>query len=196
MQHRSLPLAGIALIALLALAACQPSTPQSDRTSSDTPSTRSLSFDNGDITLKVSGQPPATITRSGDLLIDGKQVTLSAEQHALLVAYRAQLGAVGMQGLEVGKQGAALGVKAAGDALAGVISGNTEHVGEHIEAQAEKLKQEALKIRPSDSSMFRNETLDGASAEPSSMKYVSVVKCFASISAWIRSRIFCWSAGP
>ncbi len=51
-----------------------------------------------------------------------------------------------MQGLEVGKQGAALGVKAAGDALAGVISGNTDHVGEHIEAQAEKLKQEALKI--------------------------------------------------
>ncbi|MDR6674808.1 DUF2884 family protein [Xanthomonas sp. 1678] len=146
MQHRSLALAGVALTALLALAACQPSTPQSDRTTSNTPSARSLSFDNGDITLKVSGQPPATITRSGDLLIDGKQVAVSAEQHALLVAYREQLGAIGMQGLEVGKQGAALGVKAAGDALAGVISGNTEHVGEHIEAQAEKLKQEALKI--------------------------------------------------
>lgn len=146
MQHRSLALAGVALTALLALAACTPSTPQADRTTSNTPSARSLSFDNGDITLKVSGQPPATITRSGDLLIDGKQVAVSAEQHALLVAYREQLGAIGMQGLEVGKQGAALGVKAAGDALAGVISGNTEHVGEHIEAQAEKLKQEALKI--------------------------------------------------
>ncbi|MBD7920557.1 DUF2884 family protein [Xanthomonas bonasiae] len=146
MQHHSLAPAGVALIALLALAACQPSTPQSDRTTSNTPSARSLSFDNGDITLKVSGQPPATITRAGDLLIDGKPVAVSAEQHALLVSYRAQLGAVGMQGLEVGKQGAALGVKAAGDALAGVISGNTDHVGENIEVQAEKLKQEALKI--------------------------------------------------
>jgi hypothetical protein len=147
MQHRSLAPAGAALIALLALAACHPSTPQSDKTgSADSGGKHSLSFDNGDITLKVSGQPPATITRAGDLLIDGKPVAVSAEQHALLVAYREHISAVGMQGLEVGKQGAALGVKAAGDALAGVISGDTDHVAEHIEAQAEKLKQEALKI--------------------------------------------------
>ncbi|MFC6841971.1 DUF2884 family protein [Xanthomonas theicola] len=147
MQHRSLALAGIALTALSALAACQPSTPQADKTgSADSGGKHSLSLDNGDITLTVSGQPPATITRTGDLLIDGKQIAVSAEQHALLVAYREQLGAIGTQGQEVGKQGAALGVKAAGDALAGVISGNTDHVGENIEAQAEKLKQEALKI--------------------------------------------------
>jgi len=145
-MQRSLPFTGIALTALLSLAACQPSTPQADKTDAGSGGQHSLSFDNGDITLKVSGQPPATITRSGDLLIDGKQVAVNAEQHALLVKYREQISAVGTQGLEVGKQGAALGVKAAGDALAGVISGNTEHVGENIEAQADKLKQEALKI--------------------------------------------------
>jgi hypothetical protein len=145
MKNRSLPLAGIALAAVLALTACDRSAPQAD-TGGGSSDPHSLSFNNGDITLKASGHPPATITRSGDLLIDGKPVAVNAEQHALLVAYRAQLGAIGAQGLEVGKQGAALGVKAAGDALAGVFSGDTEHVGEHIEAQADKLKQEALKI--------------------------------------------------
>lgn len=144
MKHPSLPLAGIALAAMLVLTACDRSAPKTDTGGSS--DQHSLSFNNGDITLKASGHPPATITRAGDLLIDGKPVAVSAEQHALLVNYRKQIGAIGTQGLEVGKQGAALGVKAAGDALAGVFSGDTEHLGEHIEAQADKLKGEALKI--------------------------------------------------
>ncbi|MBN6148751.1 DUF2884 family protein [Xanthomonas sp. AmX2] len=143
MQPRHLPLAALAL--MLALSACQRSAPQAD---ADTTSGRGhgLTFNGGDITLHADGAPDATITRAGDLLIDGKPVAVTPAQHALVAAYREQLEAVGLQGLEIGKQGAALGVKAAGDALAGVISGDADKVGAQIEAQAEKLKHEALKI--------------------------------------------------
>ncbi|MCW0453191.1 hypothetical protein NB721_002277 [Xanthomonas sacchari] len=48
--------------------------------------------------------------------------------------------------MEVGKAGAALGVKAAGDAISGGLSGDTEHIGAQAEAQADKIKQAALKI--------------------------------------------------
>ncbi|KMM73662.1 hypothetical protein ACP93_20555 [Xanthomonas sp. NCPPB 1128] len=145
MQYRFLPLAGAALAALLSLSACQRSA-TNDRVVVDHGGAQSLTFLNGDLTLKADGQPPATITRDGKLLIDGKPVALDAEQQRLLLAYRSQIEAVGMQGVEVGKAGAALGVKAAGDAISGVLSGDTEHIGERVEAQADKIKQAALKI--------------------------------------------------
>ncbi|MBB5876037.1 DUF2884 family protein [Xanthomonas sp. 3498] len=144
MQYRSLPLAGVALAVMLSLSACERSS--NDRVVVDHGGAQSLTFLNGDLTLKADGQPPATITRDGKLLIDGKPVALDAEQQRLLLAYRSQIEAVGKQGVEVGKAGAALGVKAAGDAISGVLSGNTEHIGEHVEAQADKIKQAALKI--------------------------------------------------
>ncbi|WP_295950472.1 DUF2884 family protein [uncultured Xanthomonas sp.] len=146
MQYRSLSLAGVALAVLFSLSACQRSASSNDRVVVDHGGAQSLTFLNGDLTLKADGQPPATITRDGKLLIDGKPVALDSEQQRLLLAYRSQIEAVGKQGVEVGKAGAALGVKAAGDAISGVLSGDTEHIGAQVEAQADKIKQATLKI--------------------------------------------------
>lgn len=90
--------------------------------------------------------PKAELTPQGDLLIGGKAVPLTPEQKALSLAYRQQLMAIAQQGLEVGKQGARLGVRAASEALSGVLNGDADKVGAQVEAQAEQIKQEALKI--------------------------------------------------
>ncbi|PPU94684.1 DUF2884 domain-containing protein [Xanthomonas albilineans] len=146
MQHcSSLPMAGIVLACLLTLAACHPST-TADNTYANHHDVHSTTVLNGDIILNAAGQPPAIIGHDGSLSIDGKHVALNAEQRALLMAYRGQLETLGKQGMEVGKQGAALGIKATGEALSSVFTGNTGHIGENIEAQAEQVKQAAMHI--------------------------------------------------
>ncbi|WP_230595900.1 DUF2884 family protein [Xanthomonas albilineans] len=138
-------MAGIVLACLLTLAACHPST-TADNTYADHHDVHSTTVLNGDIILNAAGQPPAIIGHDGSLSIDGKHVALNAEQRALLMAYRGQLETLGKQGMEVGKQGAALGIKATGEALSSVFTGNTGHIGENIEAQAEQVKQAAMHI--------------------------------------------------
>ncbi|WP_434211982.1 DUF2884 family protein [[Pseudomonas] boreopolis] len=106
----------------------------------------SILFRDGSLVLDADGLPSATITASGDLLIDGKAVTLTDAQRQLALDYRSQLGAIAQQGVEIGKQGGLLGVQAAGDALKGVLSGDTNKIGEKVEAQADRIKEQALKI--------------------------------------------------
>lgn len=132
----------IALLALLPialLAACKPDT-----------STISEKVGTGlrgqDITLSASGAPKAKITTDGELVIGGGKVDTNAEQRALLLAYRKEMEGIAQQGAEIGMQGAALGGKAAKEAIKGVFSGNPDAIGEKIEAEAQKLQQEALKI--------------------------------------------------
>lgn len=88
--------------------------------------------------------PKAEISPKGDLLIDGKAVPVDAAQRALLLEHRANVVAIAEAGMAIGVRGADLGMKAAGEALKGVFTGNTDEIEKRIEAEAEKIKAEAV----------------------------------------------------
>jgi len=90
--------------------------------------------------------PPAAITPAGDLLIDGKPVAVDEAQRALLLQHRANILAMAGQGVEVGLKGAALGARAATGAVANVLGGDRKQFEAWIEAEAVKLKDQALEL--------------------------------------------------
>lgn len=94
------------------------------------------------------GEPEsdAEITPEGDLLIAGKPVEVDAAERALLVQYRRDVTEVAMAGASIGLQGADLATSAMGEAFRGVLGGDTEGMDARIEAEAEKIKVEALKL--------------------------------------------------
>lgn len=90
--------------------------------------------------------PKAEITPGGDLLIEGKPVPVDAAQRAQLLKYRGHVVAVAEAGMAIGVQGADLGMQAAGEAIKGIFSGDTDNIERRIEAEAEKIEVEAAKL--------------------------------------------------
>ena len=103
--------------------------------------TSNISVSEGASTL-----PKAEITPQGDLLIGGQPVSINEKQRALLLQHRANVTAVALAGMEIGVQGADLGMRAAGEAIKGIFNGNTGEVEKKIEAEAEKMKLSAAKL--------------------------------------------------
>lgn len=97
---------------------------------------------------KASGDPRANaeLTPQGDLLLDGKKVETTPAQHALLVQYRQQIVGVAETGMALGVQGADLGGKAIGAVFDGLLSGNPDQIEARIEAAADKLEAEAMRL--------------------------------------------------
>jgi len=70
----------------------------------------SLSFSGkdhkGDRHRRNKDLPPAEITPQGDLLVDGKPVDVDARQRQQLLAYREQVIAIALSGIDIGERGA------------------------------------------------------------------------------------------
>lgn len=92
------------------------------------------------------GKPKAEITPQGDLLIEGKAVAIDAGQRKLVQAYRAGIVSVAQAGMDIGVRGADLGMKAAGEAISGIFSGNTDDIEKRIEAEAAGIKASARQL--------------------------------------------------
>lgn len=91
--------------------------------------------------------PRAEITPQGDLLIEGAKVATTPEQQALLKQYRSNLIEVAKAGMDIGAQGADLGVKAATEALKGIFNGADEkEIEQRVEAQASSIKAAAKQL--------------------------------------------------
>ena len=87
----------------------------------------------------------AEITPQGDLLISGKKVEATPAQHALLMDYRQQIVGIAEAGMDVGAQGAELGINAAKQAMWGAFSGKSDKdVEAAIKPQTEQIKAAAL----------------------------------------------------
>lgn len=92
--------------------------------------------------------PRAEITPDGALLIDGEEVPASAEQRALVQAYRSELVGVAKAGMAVGAEGADV----AGTALTGIgqaLFGGEEGrkaYEESIKAETARIEAEAQKL--------------------------------------------------
>lgn len=104
-----------------------------------------LATENIDISDHDDGTT-AEVTPQGDLLIDGSKVEIDAAQRALLLEYRSHIAYMAGTGAAIGMQGASLATDAVGKAFASIFSGDTEQMEREIEAEAEKLAQQALKL--------------------------------------------------
>lgn len=100
----------------------------------------------GNIKISADKQPRAEITPDGRLLIAGKEVAANDVQRRHLQEYRGHVVAVAMAGMDVGLAGAKLGANAAGEALKGIFSGDSEGVEKRIKAEAAKIEAQAKRI--------------------------------------------------
>jgi len=87
-------------------------------------------------------RPKAEITPQGDFLLDGKAVTVTPAQRAMLLQYRGQIIAIADAGMTLGSKGAELAGKAVGESLGALFSGDADAIGKRVEAEADKLKAE------------------------------------------------------
>ncbi|HEY0332565.1 MAG TPA: DUF2884 family protein [Stenotrophomonas sp.] len=138
----------VLLCGALLLAACDRNHETADRTvvQDDRISGSSITFNGDTVTLHRDNLPTATITAAGDLLIDGKAVTTTAAQRQAMIGYRKELHGITMAGIEIGKEGAKLGVDAAGEAIKGIFNGDTDKIGQKVEARAEQIKAKAKEL--------------------------------------------------
>lgn len=98
-------------------------------------------------TLNADGLPAASISADGVLSIDGKPLPLTPQQQALAVQYRQQIQAIASEGMQIGLQGAQLGVGAAASALGGVLSGkDAGQIEAEVQDKAAGLKQAAAQL--------------------------------------------------
>jgi len=136
------------LAGVIALTSCGRQDAASDRTvvHDDRISGSAITFSGDTVTLRRDDLPTATITAAGDLQIDGKTVTTSDAQRRAMTGYRKELHAITMAGIEMGKEGAKLGVDAAGEAIKGIFNGDTDRIGERVEARAEQIKDKAKQL--------------------------------------------------
>ena len=94
-----------------------------------------------------SSLPHAAITPKGDLLIAGKPVSATPEQHTLLLDYRQQIVGIAQTGMDIGEHGATLGTQAAKQAIWGALTGKSDKdIEAAIKPQADQIKLAAMKL--------------------------------------------------
>ena len=130
----------LALSAVLLLAAC------SKGSDDDSDAARSSALWGQNLKLSASGHPRAEISAKGDFIVDGKQVPVTDQQRALLVAYHQELGGIADAGIATGKEGAKLAGKAVGAVVRGIFSGNPDQIDREMEAEGKKIEAHAMKI--------------------------------------------------
>ena len=100
-----------------------------------------------DINIRLKDGREAKIAANGDLTIDSKPVSLSAEQRELTKQYFQTTKTIALQGIEIGKESAKLATKAIGSAIGGIISGQDEKAIEKaVEAETGSIKAVAMKL--------------------------------------------------
>ncbi len=105
-----------------------------------------LATENIDVGDHDGNLPKAQISPQGDLLIDGKAVAVTDAQRALLLKHRANVIAIAESGMALGVQGTDLGMKAAGEAMKSIFTGNSEEIEKRVKAEADKIEAEAKKL--------------------------------------------------
>jgi hypothetical protein len=92
-------------------------------------------------------RPRAEITPQGELLIAGRRVAATPAQQGLLLDYRKQIVGIAETGMDIGTQGADLGIQASKAALWGAFAGKSDKdIEATIKPQTDKIKAAALKL--------------------------------------------------
>jgi predicted small lipoprotein YifL len=91
--------------------------------------------------------PKAEITPQGDLLIAGKKVAATPAQQTLLLAYRKHIVGIAETGMDIGAQGADLGLNAAKEGVWGALTGKSDKdIEAAIKPQTDKIQSAAAKL--------------------------------------------------
>jgi hypothetical protein len=102
---------------------------------------------NGDRHSDKDSRPKAEITPQGDLLIAGKKMPATPAQRTLLLDYRGQIVGIAEAGMDIGTQGADLGMNAAKEALWGAFAGKSDKdIEAAIKPQTDKIQAAAMKL--------------------------------------------------
>lgn len=92
-------------------------------------------------------RPKAEITPQGELLIAGDKVAATPAQQTLLLGYRQQILGIAEAGMDIGEQGAELGVNAAREALWGAFTGKSdEDIEASIKPHTDRIEAAAMKL--------------------------------------------------
>ena len=100
----------------------------------------------GNIKISGKGQARAEITPDGRLLIGGTESPTNEAQRRQLQEYRGHIAGIASDGMDIGVAGARLGVNAAGEALKGVFSGDSEGIEKRINDEAAKIEAQAKQL--------------------------------------------------
>ena len=92
--------------------------------------------------------PKAEITPQGDLLIEGKAVSVTPAQRKELLTYRARIIGIAEAGMAIGGKGADLAGEALGGVVGAIFGGKDgeKEFEKKIEAEAAKIEAEAMKL--------------------------------------------------
>lgn len=94
-----------------------------------------------------SNLPKAVITPQGTLVIAGKPVDATPEQHAMLVNYRQQIIDIADAGMDIGASGADVGVAAAKQAIWGAFTGKSDkEIEASIKPQTDQIEADAKRL--------------------------------------------------
>jgi hypothetical protein len=97
--------------------------------------------------LDNDSRPKAEITPQGELLIAGKKVAATLSQQTLLLDYRQQIVGIAETGMDIGAQGADLGLSAAREGVWGAITGKSDKdIEAAIKPQTDKIEAAAMKL--------------------------------------------------
>src|SRR5690606_3158233 len=98
------------------------------------------------VSRKANDLPAAELTPDGQLIVSGKTIAMDDASRALARDYRAGLLTVIEAGMDLGVQGADLGMRAARDAIGSLFRGDTEQMEKRVEAEAEKPEATAMQL--------------------------------------------------
>ncbi|MFK2876491.1 YggN family protein [Rhodanobacter hydrolyticus] len=91
--------------------------------------------------------PKAVITPQGTLVIAGKPVDATPEQHTMLLDYRQQIIGIADAGMDIGASGADIGVAAAKQAIMGAFTGKSDkEIEASIKPQTDAIQAAALRL--------------------------------------------------
>lgn len=94
-----------------------------------------------------STRAKAVITPQGDLVIAGKPIDATPEQHALLVDYRQQIVGIAIAGMDIGASSANMGLGIAKDAIFGKLSGKSDkEIEADIKPQTDRIEAAAVQL--------------------------------------------------
>lgn len=104
--------------------------------------TENITVSHNDPTL-----PKAELTPQGDFIVGGKTVPITPAQRSALLEYRSRMIDVAAAGIAIGKQGANIGIQAAGDAIAAALSGKSDaDIKASVKAKTQAIREAAVKL--------------------------------------------------
>ncbi len=99
-----------------------------------------------DVVITPDDGPAAEISPGGELRIDGRRVALDDQQRRMLARYNRKVHTIEKHAIEVGVEGAGIGIEALGTVVAALFTGDASAAERRIQPHADRLKDKARQL--------------------------------------------------